>query len=209
MYLARFLYALLSTTASLANPVGHDTRTTGEVLADFDDLSGIPAVPLLTDIDTYRNLQFRALQLVQAGILGQVVVGVDPASGTNYAAHGLVDELTGVGQARIEPTDAVPFFRVQSLFFACVANTLASLVGLPTACSVAFTGFRGGEPVATRTVQFNPGFLIFSDMQFVEFGGELGKGKFDRFELSVVSSPLGNALTALLVDSVRVKQFAG
>lgn len=202
------LSAALITLATLASAkavpkYGYGTPE----LATFDDIKALPGASELSPIGVYKGLQYRSLDTLVQGLLGQTITGVVPHSGDQVAANGVTDNLlTGSGPAFI-PAAGNKALDLESLYFGCVVNSAESVVGVPTECTVAFTAYEVGQTVAYQTInqQFNPENLLRSEMTKVVFPKTWCK--MGKIEIAVVQAAATSALTGLLIDDVKYKVY--
>ncbi|MCJ1330331.1 hypothetical protein MMC10_007014 [Thelotrema lepadinum] len=114
--------------------------------ANFDDLTGLPALQVNPIPVPYNGLDFQGfvfLEVIKTGILP----GAIPHSGMNYAVSNALTTTTG-GSAEwtVNYSDSkVKSFSPSSFYYGCSIDLQNGAAALPTHCNVAITGFaRGG-----------------------------------------------------------------
>lgn len=198
------LSAALATLATLATATVIPKYGLGtSELATFDDIQALPALSELSPIGVYKGLEYRALDTLIQGLLGQTITGVVPHSGDQVAANGVTDNLlTGSGPALI-PADGNKALDLESLYFGCVVNSAETAAGVPSECTVAFTAYLPGQAVAYETInqQFNPKNPLRADMTKAVFPKTWVK--MGKIEIAVVQALATSTLTGLLLDDVK------
>lgn len=86
-------------------------------------------------------------------------------------------------------------FDLESFYFGCVVNTAATVLGVPTTCTVTISGTTWDKKKPTQSFTFTPEGLL-SDMQKAQVGKQF-KG---LTEVSFVTSAPTSVLTASLFD---------
>ncbi|KAG7006529.1 hypothetical protein G7Y79_00014g037040 [Physcia stellaris] len=85
---------------------------------------------------------------------------IKPPSKPNFAAAGLLDQLTSGGQAQLLPANStVQYFNFESLAYACVTNANPA----PISCTIHVIGIKGkayGGGQVTQDLIFNPGPVV-------------------------------------------------
>ncbi|CZT18131.1 uncharacterized protein RCC_03971 [Ramularia collo-cygni] len=191
-------------TRSHATPEHKDGT---DELATFDDIKALPALSELSPIGVYKGLEYRSFDTLVAGLLGQVPTGVLPKSGNQVAVNGLTDNLlTGSGPAFI-PANGNKALDLESLYFGCVVNSVETVTGVPTECTVAFTAYLEGQEVSYETInqQFNPENLLRAEMTKAVFPKTWCK--MGKIEIAVVQALATSTLTGLLLDDVKYKVY--
>lgn len=170
-------------------------------LATFDDLTGIPAVSEINPVGTYKGLQYNSFDVLVQGVAGVFVTGIIPQSGDQVAANSITGDVLSGAPAFI-PASPYKTLNLQSLYMACVANSVESVTGVPEQCTIAFTAYLPGSNVAYQTIneQFDPTNAVLSKMTKVTFPAEWIQ--MAKIEIAIVQSTTTSALTALLLDNV-------
>lgn len=194
----------LLSAATQATPVPASSASSNTVLATFDDLPSLPGVSQLNPVGNYKGLNWNALDVLQAGVLG--INAVLPQSGINVAANGVTDTLLAGGISIT--AQSVKSFDLEYAYFGCVVNTLETAASVPQACTVAFSGYKKGSNKVFKTVnqQFNPTNALISKMTKATFDSAF-KG-LDRVDVAVVGGVTPSALTGLLIDNVQYKTYS-
>ena len=187
-----------------ANPVpaAKDFGTT--VLATFDDRTALPGVSQLNPVGNYKGLNWKALDVLQAGVLG--INAVLPQSGINVAANGVTNTLLEGGISIT--AQSVKSFDLQYAYFGCVVNTVETAASVPQACTVAFSGYKKGQSEVFRTVnqQFDPTNPLLSKMTKATFDSAFAG--VDRVDVAVVGGVTPSTLTGLLIDNVQYRTYS-
>jgi hypothetical protein len=197
------IFALLATIAqAIPTPVALTAGTT--VLATFDDLASLPGVSELNPVGNYKGLNWKSLDVLQAGVAG--INAVLPQSGINVAANGVTNTLSSGGISIT--AQSVKSFDLQYAYFGCVVNTAETLASIPQACTVAFSGYKKGQSKVFKTVnqQFDPTNAVISRMAKANFGSAFAG--LDRVDVAVVGGVTPSTLTGLLIDNVQYKTYA-
>ncbi|RDW85013.1 hypothetical protein BP6252_02603 [Coleophoma cylindrospora] len=184
----------LVSSKPLANPAGTNARSCFPILATFEELSAVPALPELTNVGFYDYLNYQGFDVLQAG-----VNAVWPQSGVKVAANAITGSLLHGPPAFIAPSGS---FSLASLYFGCVIDTVEAVVGFPESCTIAFEAFKQGKstPLGTVTKQFNPTGLANNAMAVVEFPDSWTG--LASVQISIVGAPSTTALAVLLIDNV-------
>ncbi|KAM0718843.1 hypothetical protein Q7P37_005915 [Cladosporium fusiforme] len=187
-----------------ASPVPAAAAAGTTVLTTFDDRVSVPGVSELNPVGNYKSLNWRGLDVLQAGVLG--INAVRPQSGINVAANGVTSTLL---QGGISITaQSVKSFDLQYAYFGCVVNTVETAASVPQACTVAFSGYKKGQSKVFKTVnqQFNPTNLLISKMTKATFDSAFAG--LDRVDVAVVGGVTPSTLTGLLIDNVQYKTYS-
>jgi hypothetical protein len=181
------------------------TRFGTQELADFDDRKAFPGVTVMNPVSNYKGLNWKALDVIQAGVAG-ITTGVTPQSGNNVAANGVVETLLAGGISIT--AQSVKSFDLQYAYFGCVVNTLETVASAPQPCTVAFSGYKKGSSEVFKTVnqQFNPTNAVVSKMSKATFDSAFAG--LDRVDVAIVGGLLPNAVTVLLIDNVSYKTYS-
>jgi hypothetical protein len=176
-----------------------------QVLATFDDLKALPGVAEINPVGNYKGLNWKALDILQAGVAG-IATGVSPQSGNNVAANGVTDTLLNGGISIT--AQSVKSFDLQYAYFGCVVNTVETVASVPQACTVAFSGYKKGSSKVFKTVnqQFNPTNAVVSKMSKATFDSAFAG--LDRVDVVVVGGLLPTTLSGLLIDNVSYKTYS-
>lgn len=188
--------------APMGGPSGPPPWAKGgeERLADFDDLSPVPAVAIQSTGE-YKDLYYQGFVTLEAGIGGTVPAGVIPESSPNAAAYGIYSELLeGPATIYADYHDSeVKDFDLTSLYFGCAANTAESVASLPVACTIKATAYdEEDHPVASQEFEYNPRGLA-SPMEKVEFGKGFSHVKKVQFDTTAVV----DEVVATLFDDIE------
>lgn len=191
--------ALAALSHALPSPSGLETRAvTGQQLATYDDIKAVPAENLLNPISSYKGLTYTGFQVLVEGVAGSPIAGIRPASGDQVLSNGVVGDILS-GQPSFKANKGK--LDLESIFFACTAETLESAANVPVACTVAFTAFPPNSDTASDTVNhaFNPTDALLSDMTKATFPSSFKNA--ERIEMSVVSSVVTETLTSFFIDN--------
>lgn len=171
-------------------------------LATFDTLKTIPAAAELSPVGMYDGLKFNSLDVLQAGVAGDVVVGLIPQSGSQVAVFDVTNGIT-TGNPSLVPASPYKSFSLESTYFGCSVDNVVSALGVPTACTVSFTAYKPGKNVAFQTIneQFNPTNLTLAHLTKATFPDTWAK--MGKIEIAVVQGATTSATTALLIDNVK------
>lgn len=160
--------------------------------ATFDDITSNPALPETSLVGDYMGLQWGGFAATSTALVP--IQPVQAQSGKQVAAHGL-----GLDPTSITVDSKTRAFSPQSLYFGCVPDTEASVASVPETCTVAFTAYRGDVAVETINESFKPTNALSSKMVKVNFPASFAG--VTRMDMAVVSSEVGETLTAVLIDS--------
>jgi hypothetical protein len=174
-----------------------------EVLATFDDRTAIPAVSLINPVGNYKGLNWKALDILQAGLNGQGAVIAQ--SGANVAANGVPDTIRNGGISIT--AQSVKSFDLHYAYFGCVVDTVETAASVPQACTIAFSAYKKGQSEVYKTVnvQFNPSNPLISKMTKATFDSSFAG--LDRVDVAVVGGLTPSALTGLLIDNVQYRTY--
>lgn len=174
-----------------------------EVLATFDDRTAIPAVSLINPVGNYKGLNWKALDILQAGLNGQGAVIAQ--SGANVAANGVPDTIRDGGISIT--AQSVKSFDLHYAYFGCVVDTVETAASVPQACTIAFSAYKKGQSEVYKTVnvQFNPSNPLISKMTKTTFDSSFAG--LDRVDVAVVGGLTPSALTGLLIDNVQYRTY--
>jgi hypothetical protein len=174
-----------------------------EVLATFDDRTAIPAVSLINPVGNYKGLNWKALDILQAGLNGQGAVIAQ--SGANVAANGVPDTIRDGGISIT--AQSVKSFDLHYAYFGCVVDTVETAASVPQACTIAFSAYKKGQSEVYKTVnvQFNPSNPLISKMTKATFDSSFAG--LDRVDVAVVGGLTPSALTGLLIDNVQYRTY--
>lgn len=174
-----------------------------EVLATFDDRTAIPAVSLINPVGNYKGLNWKALDILQAGLNGQGAVIAQ--SGANVAANGVPDTIRDGGISIT--AQSVKSFDLHYAYFGCVVDTVETAASVPQACTIAFSAYKTGQSEVYKTVnvQFNPSNPLISKMTKATFDSSFAG--LDRVDVAVVGGLTPSALTGLLIDNVQYRTY--
>ena len=150
-----------------------------------------------------EGLKYKSFNVLQQGVAGVITTGIRPRSGLNVAANGITDSVLRGGPALLAnaPTKS---FDLQSLYLACVVNSVESVAGVPQQCTIAFTAYKkgsAGKPFQTVNKQFNPTNKVLSDMRRADFPSSWTG--LEKVEVAVVQATSTEPLNALLIDDVK------
>lgn len=225
MKVSSFFTAAFATIAA-ASPVSEKRSAfSSQQLAKFDNLPSVPAISELSPVGTYSKPQpdpqepprsptlltpklvglvYNSFNVLQQGVLGIITTGIKPQSGLNVAANGITDSVLRGGPA-ISPAKGYKSFDLQSLYFACVVNSVESAAGVPQQCTIAFTAYKPGssKPFETINKQFNPTNPLLSKMVKAEFPRSWTK--LARVDVATVQATTTSTLSGLLIDNVSYK----
>lgn len=195
----------LLAAAVQANPVPAAAPFGTSVLATFDDLPSVPGVSELNPVGNYKGLNWKALDVLQAGVGG--INAVLPQSGKNVAANGITSTILQGGGISIT-AQSVKSFDLEYAYFGCVVNTVETAASIPQACTVAFSGYKKGQSKVFKTVnqQFNPTNPLISKMSKAAFDSAFAG--LDRVDVAVVGGITPSTLTGLLIDNVQYKTYS-
>ena len=184
---------------------GQSCPATSE-LATFDNIPTLPGVSQLSPVGDYDGLAFNSLDVLQAGVGGTGLVGLEPESGDQVAVNGLAKEVT-TGTPSLVPVGSYKTFTLESLYFGCSVNEVTSVAGVPTSCTIAITAYLPGSTVAYQTIneQFTPQSTLKSNLT----QAILPKSwqKMGKVDIAVVASATTEATTALVIDNVAYKLY--
>ncbi|KAM0696564.1 hypothetical protein Q7P36_003812 [Cladosporium allicinum] len=194
--------ALLGAAAQ-AGPVPALRDFGTEVLATFDDRTAIPAVSLINPVGNYKGLNWKALDILQAGVNG--FGAIIPQSGTIVAANGVPDTIRDGGISIT--AQSVKSFDLHYAYFGCVVDTVETAASVPQACTIAFSAYKKGQSEVYKTVnvQFNPSNPLISKMTKATFDSSFAG--LDRVDVAVVGGLTPSALTGLLIDNVQYRTY--
>ena len=189
--------------------------------ATFDDLTAVPLLAEASPVDIYMGLQYRAFDVLRRffevfcwlpltdlfssleaglplGAAGDPPIGIPPPSSPNVAANSITGTLLRGNPALI--ASGIKSFDIDSTQFACTANTVVSVVGVPSPCTVSFTAFKRDETRSfdTFNADFDPNTGNFASVNFPEDWTDLRE-----VDLALVNAPLTTTLTALFLDNVQ------
>lgn len=203
----QFVLAALGLFAAAvqANPVPAAAAAGTSQLATFDDLPSLIGVSELNPVGNYKGLNWRALDVLQAGIGG--INAVRPQSGINVAANGITSTILQGGGISIT-AQSVKSFDLQYAYFGCVVNTVETAASVPQACTVAFSGYKKGSSKVFKTVNqsFSPTNPLISKMTKATFDSAFAG--LDRVDVAVVGGVTPATLTGLLIDNVKYTTYA-
>lgn len=203
----QFILAALGMLAAAvqANPVPAAAAAGTSVLATFDDRASLIGVSELNPVRNYKGLNWRALDILQAGVLG--INAVLPQSGKNVAANGVTSTVLQGGGISIT-AQSVKSFDLEYAYFGCVVNTVETAASVPQACTVAFSGYKKGQSKVFKTVNqsFDPTNPLISKMTKASFDSAF-KG-LDRVDVAVVAGVTPSTLTGLLIDNVKYTTYS-
>lgn len=151
-----------------------------------------------------EGLKYTSFNVLQQGVAGVITTGVTPQSGRNVASNGITDSVLN-GAPSIAPAKGYKSFDLQSLYLACVVNSVESAAGVPQQCTIAFTAYKYGSKSAFQTVnqQFNPTNAVLSKMTKATF--PTSWYNLARVDVAVVQSTTSSTLSGLLIDNVAYK----
>ena len=174
-----------------------------EVLATFDDRTAIPAVSLINPVGNYKGLNWKALDILQAGLNGQGAVIAQ--SGANVAANGVPDTIRDGGISIT--AQSVKSFDLHYAYFGCVVDTVETAASVPQACTIAFSAYKKGQSEVYKTVnvQFNPSNPLILKMTKATFDSSFAG--LDRVDVAVVGGLTPSGLTGLLIDNVQYRTY--
>jgi hypothetical protein len=183
-------------------PAVRDLGTT--VLATFDDRTSIPGVSLINPVGNYKGLNWKALDILQAGVNG--FGAVIAQSGSNVAANGVPDTLRDGGISIT--AQSVKSFDLEYAYFGCVVDTVETAASVAQACTVAFSGYKKGQSEVFKTVnvQFNPTNPLASKMTKATFDRSFAG--LDRVDVAIVGGLTPSVLTGLLIDNVQYRVYS-
>jgi hypothetical protein len=190
--------------AAQAGPVPARGDFGTEVLATFDDRTSIPAVSEINPVGNYKGLNWKALDILQAGVNGFGAVIAE--SGANVAANGVSDTLLDGGISIT--AQSVKKFDLHYAYFGCVVDTVETAASVAQACTVAFSGYKKGQSEVYKTVnvQFDPTNPLASKMTRADF--DFSFADLDRVDIAVVGGLTPIALTGLLIDNVQYRTYS-
>lgn len=168
----------------------------------FDDLTTVPEVPLLTPTGEYKQLDFENFEVVQLGVGGLVLIGIIAQSPPNVIGNGLQDSLLQ-GPPVIKTGKGVKSFDLESFYFGCVLDTAASAASVPPACKLTVNGFDAhGKKIADQDFQFTPKGLK-SPMAHAKLSSKFRGLDHVTFSTSTAL----DALTSTLYDNFSYKVY--
>jgi hypothetical protein len=200
------LSSALTAIATLALASATPIKEVSE-LATFDDIAAVPAVPELNPVGVYKGLNYVAFDVLVQGVDGILLTGVEPHSGDQVAANSITGDLTSSSGPAFIPASGYTELDLESLWFGCVVDSVASVTGVPEECTIAFTAYKCGSEVAYQTInqQYNPENLLKAPMTQAVFPSSwTGMGKI---EIAIVQGELTSTLSALLIDDVKYNVY--
>ncbi|CAG8956040.1 hypothetical protein HYFRA_00008896 [Hymenoscyphus fraxineus] len=203
-----FSFALLAAAVSASpspkdGPSGSCKSTQN---ANFDDLTGVPAVQYNQIPVPYKGLKYQGFNFLVVVKTG-VAPGVVPRSGNNYGVSNAVTRTTG-GSPRWTadyPNSAVRRFTPLSFYYGCSIDLQNGVAAAPTACDITIIGYKEGDKrVASQTFAFRPASaLSVAQMTKGNFGGSFQEVQYVTVSYTIApGSPL-NANLVLLVDDIQ------
>ena len=209
-----------------ASPLGLLGKQTGsQKLATFDDLPAVPAVSQLNPVGTYSTNTTPNMPLPPPHPLTQSpqrASNTTASTSSSRASPASNSQASPPNPASTSPPTASPAtsspaprplspakpyntLDLQSLYFACVVNSVESAAGVPQQCTIAFTAYKKGSqsPFQTINKQFNPTNAVLSKMAKATFPRSW-EG-VERVDIAIVQSTTGASLSGLLIDDVAYK----
>lgn len=150
------------------------------------------------------GLTYKSFNVLQQGVAGIITTGVQPQSGLQVAANGITDSVLRGGPAFL-PAKGTKSFDLESLYLACVVNSVESAAGVPQQCTIAFTAYKAGssKPFQTVNKQFNPTNPVLSKMSRADFPSSWSG--LQRVDIATVQATTTSTLSGLLIDNVAYK----
>ncbi|KAL8723627.1 MAG: hypothetical protein Q9181_007239 [Wetmoreana brouardii] len=190
--------SLFFAQASLALPPSK-RATTAEVI-NFDTRKANAVLPALNNVGVEKDLYFQSFVIVNGALL---LLGVFPHSGKNYIATA-TEQQALTGTPAIYPASKGKIFTLNSFYFGCAGNTVASVADVAVQCTISVAGFVANREVVSATYTFSP--TVANTVRSGMIQAKLPKGFAGVQNVTVIQD---NPVTkVLLLDDIDVVLYS-
>ncbi|USW58600.1 hypothetical protein Slin15195_G119190 [Septoria linicola] len=174
-------------------------------VANYDDITVVPAVPAANNLGTYKGLKYTAFATNQA----LDVTGVATKSPMNNIVSGVQQTALAGAEAGFAIAGDSKYFDLKSLYYGCSVNTAEGAAGLPQACTINVRGYRkttDTNPVASKQLTFTPKLTqVLAQPVKATFGRSFTG--LQKVEIVQIESTSGEALNVIVLDDVAYNLY--